>query len=398
MAESIKDKVAIIGMGTSQFGELFDQSEEDLMIDATYEAIDDAGIDIKDIEAAWVGSVCGSTGVYLSRPLKLQYIPVTRLENVCATGAEAVRAAAFALISKAYDLVLSVGVEKLKDAGYGGLPNAGGGSERMHPVYGIGVGPPARYALAATRYFHRYGLTREEGKRTLAKISVKSHYNGSRNPRAHLRRVVTEEQVISAPMIAWPLGLFDCCGVTDGAAATIMCRAEDVKRFKPNGDYVTIKGIGISAGPGMGKIRTDYDYTHWEETERASRQAYDQAGIKDPRKELDLVELHDCFSIAELIAIESMGLCDKGKCREDIEAGTFTQEGEIPANLSGGLKSFGHPAGASGQREIYEIYTQVLGRAEDSSRQLKNVNIGMAHNQGGNPGTFVCSCTIVGRP
>ena len=311
---------------------------------------------------------------------------------------EALRNASFGLACKACDLVVAVGFEKLKDAGFGGLGGGGGGADKWHPVYSSGAGAtaPGRYALAATRYFYQFGLTREEGKRTLAKISVKSHYNGSLNPRAHLRRVITEEQVINAPMIAWPLGLFDCCGVTDGAAAAIMCRTEDAKKFKD--DYVTIKGFGISVGPGMGKVLTDYDWVHWEETQRAARQAYEQAGIKDPREELDMCEVHDCFSIAELMCYEDLGFCEKGTAKHDIEAGTFTLEGKHPFNVGGGLKSFGHPIGASGIREVFEIYSEILGRAQLPARQLKDVRQGLAHNQGGHPGKFLCSICIVGLP
>ena len=250
--------------------------------------------------------------------------------------------------------------------------------------------------MLATKYFAKYGLSPEEGKTMLAKVSAKSHYNGARNPKAHLRRKVTLEEVINAPIICWPLGLFDCCGVTDGAAAAIICRTEDAKKFRD--DYVLIKGFGLSIGPGQGNIRTDYDYTHWEETERAGREAYAMAGITNPRKEISLAETHDCFSIAELIGTESLGLCEKGHAKEDIDAGAWEQEGEIPINLSGGLKSFGHPIGASGAREAYEIYKQLQGRAEDSSRQLKNPRMGLCHNQGGLPGKFMCAVAIYGLP
>ena len=395
--ESIKDKVAIVGMGCSQFGELWDKDIDDLVIDATEEALADAGVDIKDIQAAWVGSMGRKTGGTIASPLGLQYIPVTRVENACATGYEAIRNAAFGVAAKVYDLVLVVGVEKIKDTGYGGL-----GPEyravKWHPLYESGntITPPGMYALSATRYFARYGLSPDEGKTMLGKISVKSHHNGARNPRAHLRREVTLEQVVNAPIIAWPLGLYDCCGVTDGAAAAILCRAEDARNFRD--DYITIKGIGVAVGPGTGRIRTDYDFTHWEETEYAARQAYEQAGIKNPRKELDLAECHDCFSIAELIAVESLGICEKGQAKADIDSGAWTQEGEIPINLSGGLKSFGHPIGASGCREVYEMYKQLQGKAEYSSRQLKNPEMGLAHNQGGSPGRFQCAVCAVGIP
>jgi len=382
MSESIKDKVAIIGMGCTKFGELWDKDAYDLVIDSAYEAYEDAGIDPKDIEAAWVGTVLGSTATQLSAPLKTDYIPVTRVENVCATGMETLRAATFALIAKAYDLVLAVGFEKLK--------------EKWHPVFGSGDSAPGRYALAATRYFHQFGLSREEGKRTLAKISVKSHHNGFLNPRAHLRMEITEEQVMNAPMIAWPLGLFDACGVTDGASAAILCRTEDAKKYKD--EYITIKSFGLSTGPGMGKVRTDYDFSHWEETQRAAQQAYADAGIKDPRKEIGMCEVHDCFSIAELMCYEDLGFCEKGKAKEHIEAGDFALDGKYPFNVGGGLKSFGHPVGASGIREIYEGYVEILGRAQSPERQLKNVNMALGHNQGGNPGRFISSICIVGAP
>ena len=225
---------------------------------------------------------------------------------------------------------------------------------------------------------------------------MQRHHNGARNPKAHLPREVTLEQVLAAPIIAWPLGLFDCCGVTDGSAAAILCRAEDAKRFRD--DYVLIKGMGLSIGPGMGRIRTDYDYTWWDETECASKEAYAQAGIKDPRKELSQVECHDCFSISEVIAVESLGVCGRGHAREDVEGGAWKQEGEIPINLSGGLKSFGHPIGASGTREAYEVYKQLQGRAEDSARRLKNPRQGLVHNQGGEPGKFMCAVGIYGLP
>jgi acetyl-CoA C-acetyltransferase len=394
--ESIKDKVAIIGMGTSQFGELWDKSVDDLIIDAATEAFEDASVEPKDIQAAWLGTFdSGYTGQVLSSALQLQYIPVTRVENACATGIEAIRNASFGLISKAYDLVLVLGVEKMKDVGFAGLYGAPG---VYHPVYGAQGTPVARYALAATRYFERYGISSEDGKELLAMISVKSHYNGARNPRAHLRREVTLEQVVNAPIISWPLGLYDCCGVTDGAAAAILCRAEDARNFKKKDEYITIKGIGLSVGPGWGKERTDYDYTHWPETEFAARMAYQQSGIKDPRKELDLAEVHDCFSIAELIAIESLGFCDHGKARADIEEGSFTLKGDLPVNPSGGLKSFGHPIGASGCREISEIYFQILGKASLPERQLKNPKLGLVHNQGGHPGRFMAGVCIVGVP
>jgi acetyl-CoA C-acetyltransferase len=425
MAESLKDKVAIIGMGCTEFGELWDKDVDDLIVEAVDEALQDAQMPLKDIEAVWAGTAnSGVNGCSVSAPLQLQYVPVTRVENACATGIEIVRNAAHALAANVYDVVLAVGFEKLKDLGYPGL-HPGKLSDKFHPIYPAGGTGPGRYALAATRYFQRYGLSPDEGKRTIGKISVKSHYSGARNPKAMLKRELTIEDVLKAPMIAWPLGLQDCCGVTDGASAVIMCRSEDVKRFAPHhlDDYITIKGLGVSAGPGWGKNKEDYDFTHWAETEYASRQAYQMAGIKDPRRELDMAEIHDCFSIAELVAMESLGFCAKGRAKQEIiDNGAFiapqfreavmrkwgateeeiknlpSPEDILIVNHSGGLKAFGHPVGGSGGREVYEIYKQIQGKAQEPSRQLKNIRLGLTHNQGGHPGRFACAVAIVGVP
>ena len=389
---TIKDKVAIVGMGCCKFGENWDKGADDMIIDATYEAYEDAGVERKDIQAAWVGTtVSGAGGITIAAPLKLDRIPITHVQNFCATGMEAIRSASFAIACGAYDIVLCVGYEKLKDSGLAGLP-----AGYIHPVLGVNVTAPGRWAMGAVRYFQAYGLSPKEGKETLAKISVKSHYNGARHPKAHLRREVTLEQVLNAPIIAWPLGLFDCCGNTDGAAAAILTRADMAKSFRD--DPVLIKGMGLAIGPSLGKEDGAYDYIHLPETEVAAQQAYEQAGIKNPRKELDILELHDCFSISELMTLEAIGICPKGKAKEDIDAGTFTLKGELPVNADGGLKSFGHPIGASGVRECYEVYKQIQGKAELPERQLKKeVRLGLSHNQGGHPGSLLPIVTILGR-
>ncbi|MFA4837292.1 MAG: acetyl-CoA acetyltransferase [Dehalococcoidia bacterium] len=394
MAESIKDKVAIIGTGCAKFGERWDAGFADLVIEAANEALADAKVELNDIDAGWVASMWQCTGATLALPLKMQFKPVSRIENACASAIDALRNAAFSVAAGVYDLVLVVGVEKLKDMGEGGLPP--GGMPSAHTVYEADFTAPGTFALAATRYFSKYGLTPAEGKKMLGMISVKSHHNGARNPKAHLRMEVTLEKAMNAPIIAWPLGLFDCCGVTDGAAAAVICRKEDARKFRD--DYALIKGFGLSIGPGMGAVRTDYDYTIWQETVYAAEQAYKDAGIKNPREELSQIEVHDCFTIAELIAVESLGICERGHAKEDIESGAWTQEGEIPVNLSGGLKSFGHPIGASGVREVAEVVRQLQGRADDPSRQLKNPKMGLVHNQGGVPGKFMAGIAIIGLP
>jgi len=391
---SIKDKCAIIGMGCTKFGERWDTSINDLIVEAAYEAFEDAGIAPSDVQAGWVGYTSSSrTGETLSRPLKLDYIPVTHVENACGSGMETIRGAAYAVAAGVYDIVLALGVEKLKDSGLAGLPTPGG-MGFWHPIADSGITAPALYALAATRYFHTYCIEPRKGKEILAKIAVKNHYNGSMSPKAHFQRAVTLEQVMNAPLVAWPLGLFDCCPTTDGAAAAIICRADLAKKFRS--DYVLIKGIGLAIGPGTGSMDTDYDWIHWEETERAARQAYAEAGIKNPRKEVSLASVHDCFTISELVIYEGLGLCRKGEARHEVDAGTFNLNGELPINSDGGLKSFGHPVGASGVRKVYELYKQIQGKAQLPQRQLKNVKLGMAHSQGGHPGAFHCILTVVG--
>lgn len=396
MVTGIRDRVAIIGMGCVRFGENWDQSAADMIIEATYEAYEDAGIEPREIQAAWIGTCqAGVRGTQLAVPLKLEYIPISRLENACATGTDAFRNACYGVAAGVYDLALVVGVEKTKDTGYSGLET----TYSRHISQGtwldpeVFVGMPAQFALAATRYFYRYGLSYHEGKTILAKISVKSHHNGTLSPKAHLRREITVEQVISAPMIAWPLGLFDCCGVSDGAAAAIITRPELAKKFRH--DYVLVKGLGVACGASQAELQDDYDFTHFEETVVAARLAYAEAGIKEPRQEIDLASVHDCFSITELINYEDLGFSPRGRAREDVEAGTFTLEGPLPVNTDGGLKCFGHPVGASGIRMIYEIYKQLQGRAD--ARQVKNASIGLTHNLGGLPGRFTCAVTVLGR-
>jgi len=393
--ETIKDRVAIVGMGCTKFGERWDMGVEDLLVEAAYEAFEDAGIEPKDIQAAWLGTVfSGVTAITLS-PLGLQYIPMTRVENMCATGTEAVRAASYAVAAGACDIALAVGVEKLKDSGQTGVKGPAIVGDNPDGSSGIGSGfsAPASFAYLGTRYFHQYGLEPDDGKRLLAEIAVKNHYNGSLNPKAHFHNRLTLEQVIQAPIVAWPLGLYDCCGVSDGAAAAIVVRADRAKDFRA--DPIYIKALAISVGARQGCMRQDYDYVHIEENVIASRAAYDQAGIKAPRKELSLAEVHDCFTCHELILYEDLGFSSRGKAKDDIEAGTFKLTGELPVNTDGGLKCFGHPLGATGLRMMYEVYKQLQDKA--GPRQVKNPRLGLTHNLGGNAGMGIGSCVVLGN-
>ncbi|MDE2939052.1 MAG: acetyl-CoA acetyltransferase [Chloroflexota bacterium] len=386
----IKDRVAIIGMGCTKFGERWDASAADLMVEAAYEAYSDAGIEAKDVQAAWLGTVSSfRTGQPLAEALKLDYIPITRVENACATATDAFRNAAYAVAAGIYDIVLAVGVEKLKDSGFSGLavPEAPG-SDVTPPTP-----PPSQFAMAATRYFHQYGIPYEDGKLTLAQIAAKNHHNGTLNPRAHFQQEISTEQVVNAPMIAWPLGLFDCCGVSDGAAAAIITTPAIARTFRQ--DYVLVKALALSVGA-FGAIRSDWDFTHFPESVRASQAAYQEAGIASPRDELDLAMVHDCFTITELIIYEDLGFTQRGGASQDVANGSFSLEGDLPVNTDGGLKCFGHPIGASGIRMIYEVYKQLQGKA--GARQLPRADLGLTHNLGGRPGSFTCSVALFGNP
>jgi acetyl-CoA C-acetyltransferase len=399
MAEGIKDKVAIIGMGCTKFGELWDKSADDLMVDAFKECIEDSGIEKKDINAAWFGvhfeeQSVGKGATPLSLALKLPFIPVTRTENFCATATEAFRGACYGVASGAYDIALALGVEKLKDTGYGGLPGGPGLMGTKNALIMPKLTAPGAFAMMATRYFAVYGLKPEEGKRMLAKVSVKSHYNGARNPKAHLRREVTEEQIINAPIIAWPLGLFDCCGVSDGAAAAIVTRADMAKKFRP--DPIRVKALQVALSSGEELMYTKWDGAHVETTYRGGKLAYAEAGVKNPREEISMAEVHDCFSITEAVTMEDLQFSPRGKVKEDIEAGRFNHDGPQPVQPDGGLKCFGHPIGASGLRMIYEMYKQLQGKVQLPERQIKNPKLGLTHNLGGFPPMNIVSIAIIG--
>jgi acetyl-CoA C-acetyltransferase len=398
MATGIKNKVAIIGMGCSHFGERWDKGIEDLIAEAFGEAIVDAGIQKSDIEAAWFGCCyeeisMGKSGVRLGTTLKLPYIPITRVENLCATGSEALRGACYAVASGAADIALAMGAEKLKDTGYGGLPSGclwGTDNRTLIP----NTSGPGSFAQVASAYFAKYNISAEDGKRALARISWKSHQNGTLAEKSHLKNTPTMEQIIGSPMVAYPLGLFDCCGVSDGAACAIVCRADMAKKFRP--DPIYVKSMQISASHGEALFTTNWDGSHVIPTEMAAKRAYAEAGIKDPREELSLFEVHDCFSITELATYEDLGISPRGGAVKDIMDGFYDLNGKIPCQPDGGLKCFGHPIGASGLRMMYECYRQLQGKVEPA-RQIKNPKLALTHNLGGFPANCVVSVNIVGN-
>ncbi|MFC2034695.1 acetyl-CoA acetyltransferase [Chloroflexota bacterium] len=395
----IKDRVAIVGMGCTKFGERWDASRDDLLVETTYEAYEDAGIESKDIQAAWVG-VCfpgpprglsSTTGMSLAEPLRLPYLPITRVENACATASDAFRNGCYAVAAGIYDIVLTVGVEKLKDTGLSGL---GGIQPMPSHVQSPLMTAPGNFALLATTYFSRYDLSFEEGKHMIGRITWKSHKNGALNPKAHFQKEVSMDTILNAPMIAWPLGLYDCCGVSDGAAAAIITTPEIAKTMRK--DPVHVKALQIAASPRDGKYSTKYDYTHIEATVRAGIASYKEAEVTNPREEISMAEVHDCFSITEAVTMEDLQFSPKGNVKDDIESGFFDLDGKLPVQPDGGLKCFGHPVGASGLRMIYEMYKQLQGKA--GPRQIKNPTLGLTHNLGGNPDGAVIFVGIVGLP
>jgi acetyl-CoA C-acetyltransferase len=397
MATGIKDRVAIIGMGCTAFGERWDAGPEDLMVEAFEEAITDAGIERGRIEAAWVGNALddinvGNSALPLAHALRLQTIPVSRVENMCATGTEALRAATYAVAAGAVDIALALGVEKLKDTGYGGLPlKTKGLANDLWMPYGSA---PGTFAQLAGAYTARHGVDPADLKRAMAHVSWKSHQNGALNPKAHLRKPIDMDKILSAPMIADPLGLFDCCGVSDGAACAIVTTPE-IARALGRANPVTIKAIQLSASNGWEMHYGEWDGASVRNTQVAAGRAYAEAGITDPRAEISLTEVHDCFSVTELVTMEDLGLSDDGRAIFDILDGKYDAGGTLPCQIDGGLKCFGHPVGASGLRMAYEIYTQLEGRAGE--RQRGDVDIGLTHNLGGSPFNSVAAVSILGR-
>jgi acetyl-CoA C-acetyltransferase len=384
---SIKDKTAIIGVGCTKFGELWEKDAEDLIVEAAFEAMDDAGVTPDDIEATWVGNLydfTGLSGSVAAEPLKLFGKPTTRVENFCASGMDAFRNACFAVASGVYDVVLACGVEKLMDVGGSGLP-----VDMGHPVM-RGASAPAMFALAATRCFHEYGWTRED----LAHVAVKNHKNGALHPKAHFRRPITLNTALNAPMIAWPLGRFDSCGMSDGAAALVITRPEIAKKSRHKHDYAVTKANALTMHSFLPMYRASYDWLGFPATQNSAKLAYAEAGIKNPVEEIDLAEVHDCFTITELLNIQDLGFCKQGEAPKFVRDGHADVDGKIAVNASGGLKCFGHPIGATGCRMLCEITKQIQGRAEGA--QVKNARLGLAHNLGG-PGS-VCAVTILSRP
>ncbi len=391
-SHGIRDKVAIVGMGCTKFAEHWDKGLDDLIVDACTDTFDSAGVTKDDVDAYWFGTAqSGMSGITLARPLQLKNKPVSRVENYCTTGSEALRAAAYAVASGAYDVAMAVGAEKVKDGGYQGLnamnaPNDG--TART-------LTAAAMYSMLVPAYGEKYGVDAETMADVLATIAVKNHYNGARNPRAQFKKEITKETALKSPRLAGTLGVFDCAGVADGAAAAIVVRAEDALKYTDKPLY--IKALSFAAGSGSGLIDPDYDYTHLPECEAAALDAYAQAGITDPRSQLAMAEVHDCFTPTELVLMEDLGFAARGTAWKEVLDGTFSLHGELPVNPDGGLKSFGHPVGASGLRMFFECWLQMRREAPED-RQISTVDRGLAmtHNLGGYPGEMISFVSVMG--
>ena len=394
-SHGIKDRVAIIGMGCTRFAEHWDMGVDELLLAATGEAFASAGVTKEDVDAYWLGTAqSGMSGLTLSRPLRLQGKPVTRVENYCATGSEAMRQAAYAVASGAYDMAMAVGVEKVKDSGYQGLnafPIPNDGTQRT-------LTAAAMFSMVAPAYAQRYGVSNEEMRTVLARIASKNHANGARNPRAQFRKEMSVERICAMPAVAGGLSVFDCAGVADGAAAVIVVRAEDAFRYTPK--PLLIKALSFVAGDGSGVTDPAYDYTSFPEVAASAADAYGQAGITSPRDELAMAEVHDCFTPTELVLMEDLGFADRGTAWKQVLAGGFDLDGDLPVNPDGGLKSFGHPVGATGLRMVFEAWLQLRGEAPPERRipASGSRSLALTHNLGGYPGEMVSFVSILGTP
>lgn len=378
---SLRDKVAIVGAGCSQFAENWTKNAEDMIVDAVFEAYADAGIENPDrqIDAIYCGSLYSANGpVEVSEGLKL-YKPLNSVYNYCATGTEAFRAGCMAVAAGVYETVLVVGYDKPKDRGVSGP------SVTIRGVRDLPATPAGWFALCAKPYFEKFGASREH----LARIAVKNHSNGRLAPKSFLKKEITIEDVLNARMISWPFGLYDCAAQTDGAAAVIITRADLARSFRD--DPVKVKAVVSACAPNP-HTDPDNDFLRWKATEAAAKAAYQMAGIDDPFRQIDVAQLHDCFTLTELLSYEDLGFCEKGAAKDHIEGGSFALGGALPVNTDGGLKSFGHPTGATGVRMIVENVLQLQGRA--GARQVPNASLALSHNIGGFP--TGCAVAVLG--
>ena len=378
-------EVAVIGAGITAFGERWDTSFRDLCTEAGVAALEDANVAGEQIDAMFVGSM--SAGRFIGQEhvgaLVADYVglggelhvPATRVEAACASGGLAFRQAVAAVASGMSEVVVAAGVEKMTDVSDATDVLAGAADREWESFAGATF--PGLYAMIACDYMHKYGLTREQ----LAQVAVKNHYHGARNPFAQFRSEITQSTVMKSTIVASPLRLFDCSPVSDGAAVVIVCPLERAKEFTDT----PIKVLASAQAGDTIALHDRPDFSTMGATVKAGNSAFKQAKLE--RKDIDFVEVHDCFTIAELCAIEDLGFVPKGT------AGKFTEEGEtqiggkLPVNTSGGLKACGHPVGATGIKQVWEVVQQLRGEA--GKRQVDGAEVGMTQNVGGTGATVV---------
>lgn len=376
-------EVAVVGIGITKFGVLWDKSLRQLAFDAFIEAINDAKLD--HIDSIYIGNFSSGTFIeqehlaaLISDYLGMNPIPSIKIENACASGGVAFKSAFLDVASGNSDIVLVIGVEKMTDvmtakASYS-LSLAS--DRETEGIYGITF--PGLFALVAKRYMHDFGLTRKQ----LSLVPVKNHKNASRNPKAQFQNIITVEDVENSILVADPLRLYDCSPVSDGAAAVILMPL-DLAKKNSNLKPIKVSGIG-QASDTIALYQRDSLYT-FNATIKAAEKAYKMANKKP--EDINVIEVHDCFSIAEICAIEDLGFFPKGKGGEAIEAGLTEIEGKFPVNPSGGLKGKGHPVGATGVAQIVDIVKQLRG--EGGKNQIKNAKVGLTHNIGGSGSTAI---------
>ncbi|MFZ4515125.1 MAG: thiolase family protein [Acidimicrobiia bacterium] len=388
---SLRLPVSIVGAGMIHFGELFDLGYEEMLARAYQQVLAgvDRGIDPDRIGAAWLSTALGGlirreavTGASAAEPLGFFPKPVTRIENACAGGSDAIRNAAFAVAAGAYDVVLVIGAEKMRDLPTRASLIAQRGTMSHLWWQPRGATSPYLFAQHATVHMERYGTTRED----MAAVAVKNHHQGSLNPNAFMRNEVTVEQVLDAPIICAPFGVLDCCPTTDGAAAVILCRADIAEEFTDN--PVDLLACGLATDTMYSHLKPDFG--RQPGPTRAAEDAFRMAGLTPA--DIDVAELHDCFTMAELLAYEDIGFCERGTAGKFVQAGETALGGSIPCNPSGGLLSKGHPIGATGIAQMCEIFWQVRGEA--GARQVDGAQIGLTHNVGGNG--QICCINIAG--
>lgn len=380
----MRGKVAVVGAGLVKFGELFDKSYFDLIVEATNDCVKnvDKGIDLeKEIEAAWLGTCDGgascqrdvpSGAALISALPQLKYIPVSRIENACATGSDAFRNAAMSIAAGVYDTVLVVGAEKMREKHPEGFLRFVAAREQ---VFNRGLIAASYFAMYANAHRHKYGVSEEKRRSQLSKIAVKNHHNGMFCPYSHFSFEITEEQASNAPMVSYPFRLFDCCPQTDGAAVVILTRAENASKYTDSPIYL----LGSGLASDVYWLPNRKDLTSALATVHAVRAAYKMARIE--AKDINFAEVHDCFTFTELLDYEDLGFCKPGEGGDLIDEGEVELGGRIPVNTSGGLKAKGHPIGATGIGQICENWFQL--RNEAGKRQISGAEIGLQHNLGG---------------